>query len=331
MSRKLIPGTVDYLIDTDGVVYDPVGEIRNTYINGCGYITTAVKTLEDEWVTYGVHRLNALTHLEKESEEQTEVNHRDLDITNNKLSNLEWVTPSQNVVHYEIMQKNKKYDSLYCEVNSVPVKKYNNAHDAAEDIGCDVLDIWDSVKNNTPVKGRVFYFRSRRKAMPSQLMHDRSKNFRKDTRQPPKGVKLLNVHTSEVMEFPSMLEAGNHFGVSASHIFQSIPTSNHVVLFKKQYQIQYIEKNFPILTPSELSLAMDRGSKQVLAYNFKSKVYSIFNSASEYIRYTKLSKKAVTVSLKQNRLRTMGDWVAIYLTEENKEKIQSYISSPVDL
>ena len=41
--------------------------------------------------TYLLHRLIALAFMLPRTEEQTEVNHKDRDITNNRLENLEWM------------------------------------------------------------------------------------------------------------------------------------------------------------------------------------------------------------------------------------------------
>ena len=49
--------------------------------------------------TYRLHRLIALAFMLPRTEEQTEVNHKDRDITNNRLENLEWITHPDNVRH----------------------------------------------------------------------------------------------------------------------------------------------------------------------------------------------------------------------------------------
>lgn len=54
-----------------------------------------------------VHRLVMMTFQPNPVMDQLEVNHKDLDTTNNKMSNLEWVTEKENKAHYVASDKFK--------------------------------------------------------------------------------------------------------------------------------------------------------------------------------------------------------------------------------
>ncbi len=138
-----IAGSKGFTISSDGKVFDSKGRRKNTSINGDGYITTNVKLTNNQWVTFGVHRLVALTFLKDREENQTEVNHRDCELKNIDKSNLEWVTPSQNNIHSEIMRDRPNKPSLYVSLNGIPQKLFMNAKEAAEEYECGVLEIWD--------------------------------------------------------------------------------------------------------------------------------------------------------------------------------------------
>lgn len=326
MDRKRIPFTENFFVNTNGEVFDANGVKRNIYRNGDGYKTACVKTTDGRWVTFGVHRLVGLTHLPERKPEQTELNHRDTDIENAHVSNLEWVTPSQNNIHSEIMRVDNYYTTLYSVRDGVPLQTYNNAHEAAQIHGCKALDVWDCVKNDSDINGIKFYFRRCDKGIPPSLRHDRKTNFKPDTRQPPKAIKMLDIETGDIIEFESLLEAAKYFNTYASHIFQSISKNSYPRVFRKRYQVEYIDNDFPVMSLEELDRARTHGKRKVVAYNVKDNSCAIFESAKSFIEFSKLSKKAVTTSLVKNQLRQIGDWVAVYESPENLENLKSYIA-----
>jgi hypothetical protein len=331
MDRKKIPFSNDFYIDTSGIVFDKHGAVRNTSLNGDGYVTVNIKTNENLWITFGVHRLAALTHIPKGRPDQIQVNHRDLDITNNHISNLEWVSNLENVIHSEIMRVDNPTISVYSVDSNGIQRGYRNAHEAAVVNCCAALDIWDSIKNNSEFNGVRFYFRKRSDPLPLSLKHDRRKNFTLDNRPVARSVKTLDIYSGKELHFTSIGEAAKHFQTHPSHVFQAISKTSYPRVFQKRYQVAYLEDTFPAMTVAEKERAKAHGRKKVLAYDTSHCKYLVFSSAVEFIKHTQLSKKAVAVNLKKNQLREIGGWIAVYLSDENAKLLKSHISGPAEL
>jgi hypothetical protein len=104
--RRPIPGYEGlYEIDRRGNVYAMFGfrqwkpgRLNKTRISPEGYVTTVLQK-EGKGKTRTIHRLLMLAWQPVENSHQLEVNHIDGDKTNNDLSNLEWVTHHENMLH----------------------------------------------------------------------------------------------------------------------------------------------------------------------------------------------------------------------------------------
>lgn len=82
--------------------------------------------------TYLVHRLIALTFLEKENERYNVVNHKDGNPKNNYVDNLEWCTQAENVYHAknELMRGVKPVIAV-CKKSQKVIAKYHSAAEAS--------------------------------------------------------------------------------------------------------------------------------------------------------------------------------------------------------
>ena len=95
---KQIPGYENYKITENGVVYSNfTNDIKKPSNHRQGYFLIGLSKDKKE-IKLLVHRLVALTYLENPNGYKY-VNHKDGNKRNNHVSNLEWVTSSQNQKH----------------------------------------------------------------------------------------------------------------------------------------------------------------------------------------------------------------------------------------
>lgn len=94
-----IKGFEKYTINQDGVIFSKVtGRKMKCLKHTAGYCRVALLDTNGKSKFKYVHRLVAQTYLPN-PENKPQVNHIDGDRTNHKLSNLEWVTQSENDLH----------------------------------------------------------------------------------------------------------------------------------------------------------------------------------------------------------------------------------------
>ncbi len=88
-----------YRVYEDGTIYDLVKQrVMPTHITPNGYVATYMH-IGDVGTEYGVHRVVLCAFTDKPIHYKLQVNHKDGNKQNNNLSNLEWVTCSENLKH----------------------------------------------------------------------------------------------------------------------------------------------------------------------------------------------------------------------------------------
>jgi hypothetical protein len=98
MNYKKIVGYDNYMISDTGLVLNVKRNKHLVNVIGDRYMVVLLYK-NNKRKMYYVHRLVADAFCDK-AEGKSYVNHKDLDKTNNTASNLEWVSPSENRIHF---------------------------------------------------------------------------------------------------------------------------------------------------------------------------------------------------------------------------------------
>ncbi len=331
MDVKVIPFTKGYLASKTGVIYDPHGNERKQYVNGDGYRTASVVTDNGIHRTFGVHRLVALAHIPlpiNASLVDFTVNHKNKNITDNRHSNLEWVSVKKNNSHAALMSGSNTRPRILAKSPDGKFEFISNLHAAAIKFECDIDLVWECIKDERPLNGWFLSHHTTKSIIPNEL---RKENFPGGRGKGPlkrKEIQIMDITTREIKSFASYHEAAVHFGVSASHIYQAECTFDNPKLFKRNYLIVPKGCPFPELNDSDKQRLLGPTGKKVLAYNTNTGKYVIYDSASQFIKENGLSKKAVTVDLKKNRFRENKNWFYTYMNQENAIRLKSLLEGP---
>lgn len=330
MNLVEIPGTLGFKVSDDGKVFDPEGKERNTYVNGDGYITASVKTTKGRWVTYGVHRLLALAHIDCPGDPKDyEVNHIDKDITRNVKDNLEWVLSIHNNSHAALLGKRHR-PLILGESESGEKRFFDNIQHTAEVIGGEHKDIWLAIKEGHDHNGWRLQHHRFNDAKPEVLKKDTIKARGVGGRPPEVPVMVRDLDTGDVFEFPTMNDCARYLKVSASHVHQCLNVPYEPLsLLKKRFILARKDVGLPSPGPEEIDAALTRGSREVIAYNTQKKSYFIYPTAKAFYSENGLSKKAVTTALRVDRLRKIDNWLFLYTNGRNMARLKQYLESPV--
>lgn len=129
---KRIENTIDCYINEQGIVLSMndgtiLKQIR-PQLHSSGYLTVKLQTPNGR-SHFFVHRLVAQVFIENPFC-KSDVNHKDLDKTNNNLSNLEWVTRSENLKHF--YSESSKTQSTRCNLydNDVLIGEFDSIRKA---------------------------------------------------------------------------------------------------------------------------------------------------------------------------------------------------------
>jgi len=142
-----------------------LGRIRTK--NGVEYKPTPLEdnrcAVKIQGKTYFVHTLVSQTFLPPPQEGQTEINHKDLNPSNNSVDNLEWCSKSENIKHSYTTNVNRASSATR---RSKPVKarkegafvSYSSAREAARILGLSSRNISQACLKGYKVKGYEFVY-----------------------------------------------------------------------------------------------------------------------------------------------------------------------------
>ena len=125
------------------------GQTLNPGIGGNGYRQVSLKMKDtNTFRKQYVHRLVALYWLPN-PDNKREVNHKNLDRTDNRVENLEWVTPRENNLHYYQKVQKKKRERKAClpiPVDVFTIKgdfigSFRSLKNASENTGVSIVSI----------------------------------------------------------------------------------------------------------------------------------------------------------------------------------------------
>lgn len=115
MQKKLITKSkyelaYNYYITNDGRVWsEKTNKFLSTHLDKNGYVKVRLVSPNSKRHTYSIHRLVMENFSPVENMENLQINHMDGNKKNNNLSNLEWVTPHENIKHaFKIGLKTQK-------------------------------------------------------------------------------------------------------------------------------------------------------------------------------------------------------------------------------
>lgn len=319
-----IPNTKGYYADEEGRIYNPEKVECEYYTNGDGYITVMITTPEGKFVTTGVHRL-ILTTFRGEPSEGQHGNHIDGDVTNNALTNVEWVTPQENNVHATLLNRFTKRPLIIITKDS-EVAFLNNLHHAAEHFGLDVGMVWDAIKTGGTIKGwKVEHLKSSDRRVQQLRRHKLEQTtYRRE-------ISCMDLFTGEVQEFPTMIAVAKHFGCRQQTISQCISTAEFPKLFQKHHVLIEKTNNFEFLTDELKAKLLERAPKQVIAAK-QGNAMILFKSAYEFRTLNNLSKKKVTTALKKGVTKIVDQWKFYYLetiSKEQREELVEWVNTPI--
>jgi len=145
-----------YEVSNDGYIRPLTGVKKGKLIKGTmgrGYRNYPLKDKDGNVLYTGVHRIVATAFIPNPNN-LPYVNHKNEDKTDNRVENLEWVTPKGNTNYGNAIKKRaeKTKKMVFCVENN---KIYYSIGECAQDLGCTVGAISNAFRRGTKIKNKT--------------------------------------------------------------------------------------------------------------------------------------------------------------------------------
>ena len=127
----------EYMVDTNGVIYNKNGTVKKYSINNKGYAIVNFY-VNNKRTGLAIHTIVAKQFIPNSDAYKTQVNHKDGNKLNNEVSNLEWTTPKENTEHSRnVLMHDQTGSNSSCAVkvratNDIESIEFDSIMDAAK-------------------------------------------------------------------------------------------------------------------------------------------------------------------------------------------------------
>lgn len=222
-----VPGFTRYLINRDGELISSLsGKLLQGSIRPKGYIYYCLKSDTGQTSTVGKHRILALTFLKfSKLVDRLDVNHIDGYPGNNDISNLEWTTRSENMLHaYSSSLRDDNKSVIVTNHKTGEETEYYSAHECERQLNLKRSTVHYRIKaGNIYPPGLSFKYKN-----PNQG----SRNIGRQYGMP---VSIKNLDTGKIINFPSVSQCSTYLNVSKKVIQRRL--KEDPVITYKTYEI----------------------------------------------------------------------------------------------
>lgn len=277
-----IPGYSNYVLSKDGIV---INRKKGTSLKGsknpAGYVNFRLTDDTGYTLTFGRHRLLLYVFKPIENIGEMVTNHLNAIKGDDRLSNLEWTTITDNLKHAQkmgLMEFTKEVFVRNCRTGEV--KHYLSYVDCAEALNLSKDAISYRVKTEgKKVFPELLQYRSNSDSdwyipNPLELLRASTGNYR--------ALYVKNIITEEIVFYPKLTDFCNESGISMAKASQ-ILTSRKQEVLPGFIQIKEVEDETPWRAISDPYLELEKttGNKCVVLYNEREGISKFFTSITE--------------------------------------------------